>query len=228
MKKLEREKALKLRSEGKSIRDIAKILNVSKGTVSIWCRNVKLTPEQIEHLNNRNPIYENSLYGAKARAEKAREVRRQHQNDGKKRAKDMDPLHMAGCMLYWAEGAKSKNTCKISNTDYYLLRMFIKFLTKEFGITKKDLTVRINCYTNNGKSLKEIEDYWLKQLGLCRYNLIKSCENKVPISSKRLHRKNKHIFGTCDIRVKKSTMISQHIFGAIQEYANMDHEFCLF
>lgn len=42
----EREQARVLRSKGKSIRDIAESLGVSKGSVSIWVKDTELTPEQ--------------------------------------------------------------------------------------------------------------------------------------------------------------------------------------
>lgn len=47
---LEREQARKLRAEGKSIRDIAQILRISKGSISPWVRDIELTPQQEAHL----------------------------------------------------------------------------------------------------------------------------------------------------------------------------------
>ena len=44
----EKNKALLLRKKGESINDIAKKIKVSKSIVSRWCRDIKLTSEQIE------------------------------------------------------------------------------------------------------------------------------------------------------------------------------------
>lgn len=38
--------ALKLRRQGKSIKDIAETLDVSKGSMSVWCQDVVLTKKQ--------------------------------------------------------------------------------------------------------------------------------------------------------------------------------------
>lgn len=47
-KSKEKNKALILRQNGESIKDIAKRLKISKSTVSLWCRDIKLTSEQIK------------------------------------------------------------------------------------------------------------------------------------------------------------------------------------
>jgi transposase len=42
----EKNLAMILRKEGKSIKEIAKFLNVSAGSVSIWVKQIKLTEKQ--------------------------------------------------------------------------------------------------------------------------------------------------------------------------------------
>ena len=46
-------KALSLRKNGKSIKQIAEKLKVSKSTASLWCRDVMLTSNQIKKLHDR-------------------------------------------------------------------------------------------------------------------------------------------------------------------------------
>jgi transposase len=43
MKALEKNKAISLRRQGHSIKDISKELGVAKSSVSLWVRNVELT-----------------------------------------------------------------------------------------------------------------------------------------------------------------------------------------
>ena len=47
-------KAIELRRQGQSYSDILKVVNVSKGTISLWLRNVELTQEQKGRLTNRS------------------------------------------------------------------------------------------------------------------------------------------------------------------------------
>ncbi|OGK15202.1 hypothetical protein A2690_00290 [Candidatus Roizmanbacteria bacterium RIFCSPHIGHO2_01_FULL_39_12b] len=51
--------ARKLRKNGNSIKEIALKLHVSSGSVSIWCRDIELTQEQIDNLQRRmkDPYY---------------------------------------------------------------------------------------------------------------------------------------------------------------------------
>jgi hypothetical protein len=52
-KVLEQQKARKLRSEGKSINEITRLLQVSKSSVSTWVRDVPLKKKHIKRLKNR-------------------------------------------------------------------------------------------------------------------------------------------------------------------------------
>lgn len=128
---------------------------------------------------------------------------------------------MAGCMLYWAEGAKSRNTVRIGNSDPFLLRFFVRFLNKCFGLSPNDFVVRVNCYTTEERPLDAIEDYWSTTLGLPRSAFRKATTNHFPTSSsgKKI---GKLPYGVCTVAVKRSTWLVQHIYGAIQEYAGFD------
>ena len=53
MKKIEKEEAISLREKGFSINDIARAVNVSKGTVSLWVRDIELTTKQRDKLTKR-------------------------------------------------------------------------------------------------------------------------------------------------------------------------------
>lgn len=223
MKSKEKELAIKLRKEGKSVKYISKKLNVSKGSVSVWVRGIILTDEQKFNLS-KNP---GRFIGAKNRSDKARKNRLESQKEGMKIAKNKNWLHVAGCMLYWAEGAKHKNSCKLSNTDSNLLKLFIKFLLECFKVTQSNIRLHINCYTNNGVSVNEIETYWLNELSLPRSCLMKTSTDILSKYSKNKKAKNKHIYGVCSVNVY-NTKIVQSIFGSIQKYGNFNNNFCLF
>jgi transposase len=45
--------AIDLRRKGKSIKEIATSLGVSKGSVSVWCQDIKLTQTQSKRLKQR-------------------------------------------------------------------------------------------------------------------------------------------------------------------------------
>lgn len=128
---------------------------------------------------------------------------------------------MAGCLLYWAEGSKGRNTVHFANSDVNMVKFFCHFLRESLGVRSEDLTLRLNVYTGNGLSLREIEDHWLAALELPRSALRGHTLNHTPTSSSG-KKKNRLPFGVCSISVLKSTHLVQHIFGAIQEYAGFE------
>jgi hypothetical protein len=107
MKTAEREEARRLRrTEALPIKKIATRLGVAVSTVSLWVRDIELTAEQQARLRLLNPPYNRQLSGQAAYANQCRDRRRQAQQDGRARTRRADPLHVAGCMLYWAEAGR--------------------------------------------------------------------------------------------------------------------------
>ena len=124
-------------------------------------------------------------------------------------------------MLYWAEGAKTRNTVKFVNSDPHMLRLFLRFLRKCLGVDAQRFRISLNVYTGNGLSVLEIERYWLDLLQLPRSSLRKHTLDHTPTSSSGLAW-NKLPYGVCSLTVARSTNLVQHIYGAIQEYGGFD------
>ncbi len=129
MKTREQEQARALRVQhGLSIREIERLLGVSKSSESRWVRDIELTREQLRRLDRRNPIHNQQRNGSAANAQRARGRRAEFQEEGRRRAREADWSYTAGCMLYWAEGEKSRNAVRFSNSDPEMMRFFIAFL----------------------------------------------------------------------------------------------------
>ena len=124
-------------------------------------------------------------------------------------------------MLYWAEGAKDRNTVCFANSDPAMVRFFVEFLRKSFAIPDEDIAIRINVYLDNGHDVEAVHRFWLDQVDLPETCLRKPTINHFPTSSSG-RRRNKLPYGVCTVRVLRSTWLVQHIFGAIQEYAGFD------
>lgn len=204
------------RAGGASMKRIAAELGVSLSTVSLWVRDIELTAEQKQA---------NRLRGAQVRAERWRErhrdERRALQLEGREQARHGDALHEAGCMLYWAEGNKSRNALSLANSDRPLVAFFARFLRQCFAVEDERFTVALNVYLGNGLALRDIEQYWLTGLELPDSCLRKHTLNHRPTSSSGL-KPNKLPHGVCRLSVLRSRAIVQHIYGAIQEYADFE------
>jgi hypothetical protein len=167
MKTQERLKARRLRrEEGRSVKEIERLLGVSRSTASLWVRDIPLTVAQRASLKRRNPIYNGQFKGAAVNAERGRTRRLVYQEQGRRRAMDADDLYVAGCMLYWAEGDKGRNAVRLANSDPAVIRHFAEFLRVEFGVADEQFRITCNLFADHEGRQKEIEDFWLATLGL--------------------------------------------------------------
>jgi transcriptional regulator with XRE-family HTH domain len=204
------------REDGLPLATIAARLGVSKSSVSRWVRDIELTPEQHTALRQVNPRYNNQLRGQNRRRETARAARLAAQRDGRELAQRGDPLHIKGCMLYWAEGAKCRNVVVFVNSDANMLELFLRFLRECYGVSDRDVALSVNCHVTNGLNAAQITDWWLERLRLPATCARTPTVNHVPAGSRR---RRGHVlpYGTARLAVY-STRIVQSIYGAIQEY----------
>jgi transposase-like protein len=222
MKTKERCEAVRLRRElGLPIKEIARRVGVARSSVSIWVRDVPLTHAQLEALRERNPAYSNQLRGASRNAEIARARRRAFQEEGRLLARRGDPRHVAGVMLYWAEGDKcSRNTARVSNSDPELVRYFVAFVRTTFSVPNDRLRLTCHLFADHLERQSAIEQFWLDTLELPRSCLRTSIVNVYSKYSQK-KRRNKLPHGTARLTVS-SVRIVQSIYGAIQEYGGFE------
>lgn len=123
-------------------------------------------------------------------------------------------------MLYWAEGAKSRGTVKLTNSDPEVLVYFLAFLRRHFDVPNEKVSIYCNLFADHVERQRAIEQFWLDRLGLDQTCLRKS---QVNIYSKYSQKKRdgKLPYGTTAL-VVHSTQIVQTIYGSIQEYGGFE------
>jgi len=208
MKVAEKEEARRLRIEdGFSIKQIAREVSASPSSVSLWVRDIELTPSQQGSLDVRSWNSRRKKIG-----EKARNRRRKYQNEGRELARKhrCDFEFVAGCMLYWAEGANDRGSVRFVNSDVEMMSLFLGFLKKFFG--NNEVAVKVKYYTDVYSGI-EIERYWLDALNLPDSCLRKGCADYYQ-KGKESKSKGKLPYGTCTLMVY-SVILTQKIFGAI-------------
>jgi hypothetical protein len=102
-------------------------------------------------------------------------------------------------MLYWAEGSRSRNSIRFTNSDPAMILFFATFLRRCFDVSDERFRITCNLFADHAVRQVEIEQSWLDLLALPRTCLCKSSVNTY-------------------------SRIVQHIYGAIQEYAGFDRE----
>jgi transposase-like protein len=220
MKTAERARARKLRrEEGASVKELARPLGVSKSSVSLWVRDIELTEDQYLALRRRMG---GRIDGSRANAVRALARRRMEQESGRLAARRGHLMHAAGCMLYWAEGSRSRNAVEFTNSDPAMVSFFLRFLRECYSVPEAKITVTCNLFADHLEHQCEIEQFWLDQLGLPHECLRKSSVNVYSKYSKK-KRRNRLPYGTCRLKVC-DTRIVQSIYGAIQQYAGFERE----
>lgn len=128
--------------------------------------------------------------------------------------------YLAGCMLYWAEGSRTRTRVEFVNSDPEMVRFFIRFLREAFGVRPEQIAIACNLFADHEERQREIERFWFDLLELPEQCLRRSTVNRYSRYSKK-KRKNKLPYGTCRVCVY-STEIVQAIYGSIQEFAGFD------
>jgi transcriptional regulator with XRE-family HTH domain len=218
MKTEERQRARKLRAQGWSVREIERQLGVSRSSVSVWVRDIHLEDAQRRRLARKTNV--GQLAAAARKASTARTIRAQYQEDGRRLARVRGPSYAAGCMLYWAEGSKGRNSAQMSNSDPALLSFFAQFLREHFKVPDEAFRIHCNLFTDHLERQREVERFWLSALGLPATSLRKSIVNTYSKYSLK-KRANKLPYGTCRLAVH-STRIVQTMYGSIQEYGGFE------
>jgi len=198
MKLNEKIEAIRLRKLGKSYSEVRRKIKVSKGTLSLWLRDIKLTPMQEKRLYV--TLREKNTYRL-AKANRQKRVKRTNKviHKAKKEVKSLfkSPLFLSGLMLYWAEGDKSEITeqVKFSNSDPVMIKFMMRWFKKICQVPEKKFRIALHIHKLHCR--KDVEKYWSK---LTNIPLIQFHKTQIKPTSLR-HRRNRLYNGTCAIRI---------------------------
>lgn len=227
----DKNKALKLRLQGRSYNEITKSLGVPKSTLSGWFIGLELPDSVKERLNKR--VYEKSIKAILKRnklqthlaEQRAREIR----NLSKKEIKNLSKreLFIMGVALYWAEGykrpiiinnkIKTSHPVSLTNSDPKFIKIYLKFLREVCKVPEEKITANLRIYQHQNENY--LLDFWSKitdipysRLGKMYYGVSKSSLNKRPY--------NILPYGTIQIRIG-STKLYHQIMGWIEGLSNI-------
>lgn len=210
-------KAQKLRTKGLSIKRIARKLNASTSSVSLWTRDIILTKEQMETLeeNSRNPFYGNRLkYINKVKADTNRKIKRL-QKEGVKQIGTLSKreLFLIGATLYWGEGFKKDSQVGFANSDPKMLKLFKRWLYESFGYSVDDLILRVTVNISHKERINEIQKYWSEAIDI-PISLFKKpfYQN---FKWKKVYENPNEYYGILRLKVRKSKDFLRKIYGFI-------------
>src|SRR5947209_7870611 len=163
-----RQRAIALRRTGKSYREIREEIPVSKSTLSLWLRDLALTPEENGLLD------QNLAAGRRTRAASNRARRAAREAAAIAEARAQIPslaeseLFVAGVAAYWCEGAKAKPwrtdvQVQFINSDPGLIQLFLRWL-ELVGIESERIDYRVAMHPTTDEL--QARTYWSRVAGV--------------------------------------------------------------
>jgi orotate phosphoribosyltransferase-like protein len=156
-------KALVLRKQGYSLKQISEQLNISKSTASVWMRDVVMNRKAQKKLRN------HCDKGRQKGAEAGRVKRLQRIKDIEVRTmsfiQNLESLSVDQCklllaMMYWGEGSKTGNRLMFTNSDPNFVKAYLFLLRKSFIINENRLYIALHIHDYHDKT--EMIDFWSK------------------------------------------------------------------
>jgi hypothetical protein len=199
--------AIRLRKEGKSYREIQRLLGVPLSTLSDWFRDQGWSDKVRESLVRKNKGE------SRVRMQKLNRIRGHKLNRLYDRARreakaefknfKYHPLFIAGLVIYWGEGDKvSRGLVRVSNIDPLLVKLFVKFLTDICEVEKDTIRASILIYPDLDS--KKCKGFWVKNSGILEKNFNKS------ILIQGRHKKRRVHHGVCNVGIT-STYLKEKI-----------------
>lgn len=209
-----RARAVELRLEGRSYREISAVVPVSKSTLSLWLRDVPLTDAHRASLARR------SEEGVRSRAEaiRAGRIRRTELLESSAAA-EIGPvtdreLFLLGITAYWCEGSKAKpwqpsRQVTFTNSDVSLVVLFLRWL-ELLGHDRSELEYRLSIHES--ADVGEATATWSEVVGVPAASFKPPSLKRHNPTTVRQNTGESYI-GCLIVRVRRSTDLNRRIAG---------------
>jgi hypothetical protein len=158
---------------------------VSKSSVSLWVRDIELTEAQLHALRERNPAYNAQRNGAATLVARGRVRRAAYQEEGRALVRQGHERFAHACLLYWAEGSKSRHSLSFSNADAAMVLLWMDLLRTTLRVPEDRFRITCYLFADHAARQREVEEYWLELTRLRQSNMCRSIVNNYSRSSKR-------------------------------------------
>ena len=205
-----RQKAVKLRKKGLSYNEIRKFVPVSKSSLSLWLKDVRLSSKHRARLYTKQIAI--LALGAPSQRERRKKEIEKIVSEAKLEIQfplSAETYRFLGAALYWAEGSKTKNF-EITNSDPMMVAFMTKWFSDTFKVPIKTFKAHLNIYSQQNED--QLKRFWSNLIGLPLENFGKTF---VKPANKNF-KKNNLYYGTIKVRVPKGTDMKLRIFGWIQ------------
>jgi hypothetical protein len=159
-----------MRRQGQSYGEIMDLTPVKNSTLATWCNSVPLTEEQITTIRLRRApepgIPRDTQRKRRREIEELREIPREEVP-----FLADDPSWVAGLILYWAEGNKTRSQVGMASADPRALMSFIRWI-RTYVDPGAESTIHLHLHEGNDEFAAK--RYWANETGLAEAHFVKN------------------------------------------------------
>ena len=195
MRIIERQEAIDLRKKGLTYEEIQQHLKISKGTLSLWLRNIPFVISNTSYNKRMSACLRNS------QVLHQRKIQRTSQIVSEAKTEILNvksyELKLLGAMAYWTEGSKTQdNQVKFTNSNPKIIKFILKWLKEICFVPDEKLKIHLRIHGDINK--KEIEQYWAELTGIPLNRFYKTTF-KISDSAGKRHNKLKYGIATITV-----------------------------
>ena len=203
-------RAIELRKKGLSYKDILTEIKASKSSLSLWLRDLPLTPLEKKYLKERQDsnisrgrikvasvLHENRLQRDRGLFAVTKQEFDAHKDDS---------LYVIGIALYWAEGSRRSSTFSFTNSDPDMINVMLLWIERFWFTSRKNIKVRL--YIHKPYAHENCEQKWSEKISVPLANFQKTIYK--PTS--RLVKKRPDYVGCLRIELGKTTNLRKMQF----------------
>ena len=215
------------REQGCSLSEIATKYGLSKSSVSLWCKGMKLNKKAKQRIQE---TWQQKTDAARAKGtltnkqKRIDSIEKEYKVGRDKLGKTSDrDLFIMGVGLYWAEGSKKETGSGFNfiNSDPAMIMVMYLWLFKMMKIKKDQFILTIAVNEVHRAREGDILKFWSNLLDFPK----ESFGNTIFIRNRllRTHSNHNEYFGMLRIRVRSSSGLRRRIQGMIKAFieANM-------
>jgi hypothetical protein len=188
-----------LRRPGWTYGEIMEVLPVAKGTLAGWCRDIRLREDQVAAIKRRRPPGVRTgipIDTQRKRRLEAERIRESAKHEARRLVSDA--YWMAGTVMYWAEGGKTKRSLALANSDPHALRLFMGWVTA-YLVDEPRFVLALHLHEGNDEALART--HWAAELAILDPEF-----HRTYIKPRGTgHRNNRLPHGICRVTVRRST-----------------------
>lgn len=162
-----KDKALRLRKKGYSIKEISDKLNIAKSTSSLWVRNLELDEKARERLVKRRLIgyYKTALRWKEKNIEEELKYTEVGDEVVSKVSRNNESLKLFCSLLYWCEGSKGR-VISFTNSDPLLIKTFLTTFRRGFTPNEKKFRILMHLHGYHNEKIQK--NFWSKLTNIPR------------------------------------------------------------